>query len=472
MRGAIRLVAVDARAAAVGLAPGLSLADARSRVPELVVADHDATADLALLDRLADRCLRFTPQVELDPPDGLVLDISGCAHLFGGEAQLADQLVARLTRSGLAVRHAVGPTPDAARAFARFATPPAPDEAAAILRLPVAALRLDPDATVALTRAGLKTVGDIVRRPTAMVAARFGAEAVAALARLTGGVDTPLTPHRAPPAISAERRFAEPVASTAYVLEVAAALAGEVARQMEARDRGGRRFELLLFRSDGALRRLDVETGHATRDPQAMMRLIRERIDSLDDPLDPGFGYDLVRFDVPRVEPLAAVQLKLEGGAVADAEVAALIDRLSTRLGRGRVRRFVPVDSHIPEQAQLMLPAVDAVEPKPWTAPDPGEPPLRPLHLFDPPQPIDVIAGVPDGPPQRFRWRRGVHDVARSEGPERIAPQWWRRRDGKGLTRDYYRIEDMRGRRYWIFRHGLYGDEKPDPGWYLHGVFA
>ena len=103
--------------------------------------------------------------------------------------------------------------------------------------------------------------------------------------------------------------------------------------------------------------------------------------------------------------------------------------------------------------------------------PEPGEPPTRPFHLFDPPQPIEVIAEVPDGPPHQFRWRRATHAVRRYEGPERIAAEWWRRRDNGGLTRDYYRVEDVHGRRYWLFRHGLY-DEKPDPRWYIHGVFA
>ncbi|HWL47179.1 MAG TPA: DNA polymerase Y family protein, partial [Sphingomonadaceae bacterium] len=199
--------------------------------------------------------------------------------------------------------------------------------------------------------------------------------------------------------------------------------------------------------------------------------LFRERIEALADPLDPGFGFDLIRLSVPVIEPLAPAQLRLEGGALAEGELAALVDRLSTRLGRGRFRRFQPRDTHIPDQAALALPAVAAPPPARWPAPPAGEPPLRPLHLFDPPQPIEVIAEVPDGPPCRFRWRRVLHEVTRYEGPERLAAEWWRRDGPPGLTRDYYRVEDARGRRFWLFRHGLY-DEKPDPGWYLHGLFA
>jgi protein ImuB len=206
------------------------------------------------------------------------------------------------------------------------------------------------------------------------------------------------------------------------------------------------------------------------------MRLMSERIETLSDPIDPGFGFDLIRLSVPVTEPLSVSQLRLEGGAAREAEVSALIDRLSTRLGRNRVRQLVAQDTHIPEQMQLELPAVETCEPSAsWPKPEAGEPPLRPLHLFDPPQPIDVVAEVPDGPPHRFRWRRKFHEVRRFEGPERIASEWWKRRDGAvdkaGLTRDYYRVEDARGRRFWVFRHGLY-EEKPDPRWYLHGLFA
>jgi protein ImuB len=268
----------------------------------------------------------------------------------------------------------------------------------------------------------------------------------------------------------------EPVVRTEYALQVLGELAAETARQLEERGQGGRRFEAYFFRSDGLVRPLAVETSRPSRDPALVMRLMNERVEGLSDPIDPGFGFDLIRLSVPVTEPLAVTQLKLEGGAAGEAEVAGLIDRLSTRLGRDRVRRLVAQDTHIPEQMQLALPAFEAGPPSAgWPQSAAGEPPLRPLHLFDPPQPIDVIAEVPDGPPHRFRWRRKFHEVKRFEGPERIASEWWKRKDGAvdraGLTRDYYRVEDVRGRRFWVFRHGLF-DEKASPKWYLHGLFA
>ncbi|TPG17667.1 DNA polymerase Y family protein [Sphingomonas koreensis] len=466
-RGAMRLVAVDAAAAALGLAPGLSLADARVRTPDLAIADHDPHADARLLARLADACDRYTPMVATDLFDGLTLDITGSGHVFGDEGDMIADLARHAELWRVTVRVAVADTPEAAQALARYG-----DGGDDIDALPVAALRCDEETALALRRAGLRTIGDLADRPTAPLAARFGASTTDALARLLGRADSRITPRRASPALRFERRFAEPIARTADVLTVIADLTGDAARAMDRRGKGGRRFAARLFRSDGETRDLAIETSVPTRDVALVSRLFVERIDALADPIDPGFGFDLIRLAVPVLEPLAPTQLELEGGEVRDGELIALIDRLSTRLGRDRVRRLAPCDTHIPEQATLALPAVEAPAPEPWPSPMPGEPPLRPIHLFDPPQPIDVTAAAfPDGPPRRFRWRRTQHDVTRYEGPERIAAQWWRRDDNAGLTRDYYRIEDARGRRFWVFRHGLYREQEA-PRWYIHGLFA
>jgi len=476
VKSALRLTAVDQAARSLGLELGTTLADARARVPELQAVERDEEGDRAWLERIADGCIRYTPMVTLDLPQGLILDVTGCTHLFGGEAGLVADVEARMAALRMTLRLAFASTPAAAHALARYRALAVKGEAAAIRKLPVAALELEAEATQGLLRAGLKTIGDMAARPMAGLAVRFGGEAVTALRHLLGEISRPIKPRIPLVPILAERRFAEPVARTDYALEVLGELAAEAARQLEQVQAGGRRFEAAFFRSDGLVRPLIVETSQPTRDPALVIRLFGERIEGLSDPIDPGFGFDLIRLSVPVVEPLAAAQLRLEGGAARDAEVAALIDRLSTRLGRERVRRLAPVDTHIPEQMQLALPAVEAGAPAAaWPASVSGEPPMRPLHLFDPPQPIEVIAEVPDGPPHRFRWRRAFHEVKRFEGPERIAGEWWKRRDGAvdrpGLARDYYRVEDARGRRFWIFRHGLY-EEKPDPKWYLHGLFA
>ena len=469
----MRLTACDASALRLGLVAGMTLADARARVPDLAVMDADPVADLHWLERIADACDRFTPLVEAEPADGLILDMTGCLHRFDGEAALIAAVEARMRRWASHVRLAIAGTPEGARALARFQSAPAHDEAAALRRLPVAALEMDSEREKGLRRAGLKTIGDLADRPSAPLAARFGAELIDRLDRVLGRSDSRITPRRALPSIVLERSFAEPIATADAAMTVIGDLAGDAAAMLEERRRGGRRFVARLYRSDGHVIDLAVESGLPLRDPSRIRCLFQERVGALADPIDPGFGFDMIRLSVPRDEPLAAAQLALEGGEAREEAVAALIDRLSTRVGRNRVRRFVARDSHIPEQASLALPAIEPGSPAAWPKPEQGEPPLRPIHLFDPPQPVEVIAGLPDSPPQRFRWRRTLHEVARAEGPERIGAQWWRNAPGDpGLTRDYYRVEDVRGRRFWLFRHGIYGEERADPRWYVHGLFA
>ncbi len=492
-KGAMRIMALNEVALELGLAPGMMLADARARVPDLLTAPHDPVADAALLASIADDCDRYTPSVALDLPSGLILDITGCEHIWGGENELVSALAARLAHAGFTIRLALAETPDRARAMARHGEallsasrrrPPGSVNEARMgyagegdSRLPIAALDLTLESGTALRRAGLYTVDDIAARPRTPFAARFGEGLTAKLARVLGEEDVRITPRRAVPALFILRRFAEPVAVSGFVLETIGAMAREAEAGLRARGQGGRRFEVSLYRSDGAVQRVGVETGRPARDPALIVRLFAERLDALADPLDPGFGYDAMRLDVPVTEALETTQSDFEGKDGGGEDLGALTDRLGARLGRERVRRFAPGNSHIPELAAFTHAASAPPFPATWEACAPGEPPARPLHLLDPPQLVEVIAEVPDGPPRRFRWRRRMHDIVLHEGPERIASEWWKRRDAHkpgqgGLTRDYFRVEDSAGRRFWLFRHGLYGAEKPNPDWYVHGVFA
>ncbi len=454
--GANRIAAVSAQAGD-GLV-GLTLADARGRVPALLTVAHDEAADAALLARLADACERFSPTVALAPPQTVLIDITGCPG-----AALPCDAVALAARLGLTAVAAVAATPDAATARARFGLiAPAADPA----DLPVDALDL-PAIHGALRRSGLTTIGALAARPTAPLAARFGAEVPVRVARLMGHDDRRLVPRRTPPAILADHRFAEPVVDTDAVLVILDRLIAEVARRLGERGQGGRRFTAQLFRCDGQVTRLTVAAGQPTREAARIARLFRERVASLNDPLDPGFGYDLLRLGVLLAEPLGTTQLGLDGDGRDGAALADLVDRLATRLGPARVRTLARGDSHVPERAAFDRPFAPAGAA--WPPPAAGEPPHHPLHLFTTPQPIEVIAEVPDGPPRSFRWHRRRHDVHRAEGPERIAAEWWR--DADGRTRDYYRLEDSLGRRFWVFRDGLFG-EAATPAWYLHGLFA
>ena len=470
-QGAQKLFAVDRRAAALGLVPGLSLAEALARIRPLAVVAADPAADAAWLAALATLCERFTPLVALDPPEGLLLDITGCAQLFGGEAGLRADIRKRLRQVGLTVRDGIGQTPDAARALARFGEPgAAPD----VTSLPIAALGLPPATMLALSRTGLSTIGDLAARPMAGLAARFGADLPQRLARVLGQEDVRIVPRRPPAACTVERHFLEPIVQAQAVERVLDGLMREVADLLAERGLGGSAFEASLFRSDGQIRRILVETSGPSRDVAAILRLFALRIDALNVPVDAGFGIDAVRLAVMRTAPLAPAQPDLDNNVGEAAHVFGLVDRLVARFGGDRVLRFAARDTHHPTRVTRQMPAQQPTpvprkaHPKLWAPP--AGPPGRPLSLFDPPLPIEVLAEVPDGAPVHFRWRRALHNVTRAEGPERIAPEWWHdEQEQETLTRDYYRLEDAQGRRFWVFREGLHAETAC---WFLHGLFA
>jgi protein ImuB len=480
---ALVVVACDARATQGGLMPGMPLATARAMHPLLDIVDHDPFADAALLGAVADWCDRFTPLVALDGDDGLLLDITGCAHLFGDEAELLRTLTVALTRQGFAVSAAIAGTAVAARALTRGAprTIVAPGgEARAVAPLPVAALGVADAIVRGLRRAGLVTIGDVLARQSSELAARFGESFVAVLRQATGDDDAPISPRKPAPDYVVDKRFAEPVATIEVILPTLLALARLLIAAMERNGKGARQLVASFFRSDGAVRSISVEAGQPVTRVEVVQRLFTEKLDALADPLDPGFGFDLIRLAASCSVTVTEAQRGFDTTAHQAEDVAALADTLSARLGARRVVRYLPQDTHIPERAALAVP-VQHCPPEPSDAPWPAradEPPLRPLRLLQTPEPVEVLAEVPDGPPAQFTWRRVTHRVARAEGPERIAMEWWRAAT-PGLTRDYFRIEDETGSRFWLYRDGLYGSEvmpAPDgsgqPRWYMHGLFA
>jgi len=440
---------------------------------------EDQAADARLLDAIADWCQRYTPLIAIDPPDGILLDIGGCAHLFGGEAQLRNDLVERMTGFGFSARVAVAATIGAASATARFGDTEIAatgSERDLLASLPLAALRLPSDMVAALARLGLKSICDILDLPRAPLAARFGAELLRQLDRALGREHEPLTPLRPVAPYVAERNFHEPIAREEDVLATVERLAARLKSALTARGDGARRLELALFRTDGVVKRIAAGTSRPLRDPDAIRALFVERLAALGDEIDPGFGFDLARLSVLVAESCPEHQIGF-GSREDQAELDRLVDRLSARLGRRRVSRLVAHDSHIPELAAAAMPAQEQREPG-WDAfrRFRAEAVLspRPLRLLAKPEPIDdVFALVPDGPPVRFRWRRALHEVVVAEGPERIAGTWWSEQDGP--ARDYFRVEDKAGLRFWLFRSGLYRDmarRLAAPRWFLHGMYA
>jgi protein ImuB len=476
-RNAEILIAVDDSAERRGLTPGLALAQARAMHLDLVAEPEDAQADAQLLARIADWCARYTPLVAIDAPDGLLLDIGGCAHLFGGEAALIKDLVARLTGFGFAVRAAIADTIGAAWAVAHFATQrivASGTERALLAPLALAALRLPGDTVAVLKRVGLKRIGDIAELPRGPLAARFGGELLRQLDRALGREPEPLSPLQPVPSYLAERRFAEPIAREEDVLAATERLARQLCAMLERRGEGARHVELRLFRTDGAVRSLMAGTSRPIRDPLAIRKLFVERLAALGDELDPGFGFDLARLSVLTAEPSSPTQVSL-GQAENAADLDGLVDRLAARLGARRVGRMMAQDSHIPELAAMTVPAQAHADRDGagWAAfrafREAAELGPRPLRLLAKPEPIIITPMIVDAPPLRFQWRRAWHDVVAAEGPERIEAEWWAE-DGD-RARDYFRVDDRNGHRFWLFRAGLYRDARA-PLWFMHGLFV
>jgi protein ImuB len=473
------VVAVDATAEQVGLKQGVALAQARAMHPHLIAAPEDQAADTLLLEALADWCQRYTPLVALDGCDGILLDISGCAHLFGSEHKLRHDLLARVRELGFSARAAIASTIGVAWAAARFDAIPialSGQERELLAPLPLAALRLPTDTVAELARLGLKRIGDLLDLPRAPLVARFGMKLLRNLDRALGREDEPLTPRHPVAPYMAERSFPEPIAHQEGVLATIELLAVRMQVALISRGEGARSLELALFRTEGAVKRVTTGTSRPLRDPAAIRALFVERLARAGDEIDPGFGFDLVRLSALVAEPCPDEQIGL-GTCNEPVELDRLIDRLSARLGRNRVGRLAAKDNHIPELAAQAIPAQTASRVDlGWGRfrhfrSDVGLS-IRPLRLLARPEPLnDLLALVPDGPPVRFRWRRAWHEVIAAEGPERIAGAWWSH-DGGGPTRDYFQVEDRDGLRFWLFRSGLYREGGCAPGWFMHGLYA
>lgn len=473
-RGTRRLAAVDECAAALGLMAGQKAADALALVPHLVTADHDPAADRAALEALCDWCVRFSPAVAVDGDDGLFLDITGTDHLWGGEAGMLVDLMARLARWGVPARAAIADTAGAAWALARFgpdlAIAPPERQREVIAPLPVAALRLGEAAEAQLPRLGLHRIGQVLALPRAQLAKRFGLATVLRLDQALGQAAEALTFRRPASPWFDRLAFFEPISAPEDLARVAADALALICARLEAEGRGAKRFEVVFHRLDGRSFPVRVGLARIGRDAQRLAKLVKPKLDMV----DPGFGIEVVTVHASAVEPMAAAQERLDADAAASADetLAPLIDRLVNRLGENRVWRADPFESHVPERSVVRVGPLDPPSAARWDADRP-----RPVRLFKRPEAIVAIAAeLPDYPPRLFTWRGRAHRVRRAEGPERIGQEWWRAgvargETGPGKVRDYYRVEDDAGGRFWIFRQGLYGGEDA-PKWWIHGLFG
>lgn len=491
--GGPRVTARNRAAQKAGIAVGELLSNARSKVLDLQVRDADPAADAAALARLALWAQRYSPTVSVydadSGADGLFLEITGCAHLFGGEAALLEDMARRLSSFGLVPRLGIADTAGTAWAVSHHGATAhtivaSGDETLTLQGLPLAALRLESPALSLLRRLGLKRIGEIMGAPRAPFAARFEADLLLRLDQALGRAPEPLVPITPPPRYHAQASFLEPIFSCEHVLVAATRLLQTLAGDLVRDGTGARLVRLLLFRVtsrtsleevSGVLS-LDIGLAAPSRDPQHIARLVALRLERLGaSALDTDFGFEAAAVHVLVAEPYDERQSALTFDTrQADPEaLVGLVDRLGQRLGAGAVRSPIPIQSHTPERAlALASPSAagfaEAAASNAWNTDTPVGP--RPTLMLAQPEAAEVIALIPDGPPRQFRWRGVLHQVTQAQGPERITPEWWRRTGEP--TRDYYLVQDTAGRRFWLYRAGLFEPGSLTPDWYVHGACA
>ncbi|MBF9232189.1 Y-family DNA polymerase [Microvirga alba] len=465
--GSRRLIgAVDRAARALGLRAGQTIAHAQALVPNLHIVDATPEEDRASLNELARWCIGYSPIVAPNPPDGIWIDIAGAAHLFGGEEKLVAHLVRRLTTQGIQAMASVADAPGTAWAVARYGHQAlvSPGRAIdAIAGLPVAALRLSAETVDGLHRLGVERIGQLAAMPRAPMVRRFGKDVALRLDQAFGQVFEPLNPLL--PKETPLRRvgFTEPIGRLEDLAAVVQRLAQLLCHDLTRSALGIRRLDLIFERVDRRSVALRVGTAKATRDAKHLAKLFDERLQTV----DPGFGIEAAILIASKVEPLSDKQVEaaeLGSDGASGVDLSRLVDRLGARLGPKHVYRLAPVESRLPERSMQRIPALAPMTGLTW--PD-GLP--RPTRLLDPPESVTATALLPDHPPAFFIWRRVRHRVVRADGPERITGEWWLSDKERSSLRDYYRVENEQGARFWLFR-----DAPADQGgrWWLHGVFA
>lgn len=463
------VLAADAAARAAGLRPGMPVTKAQVLVPSLIVQDADPSADAEALGRLAIWLLRLAPIVAPDPPDGIVIDSTGADHLHGGETAMLDGLIGRLAMSGVTARAAIADSWGAAHALARYAARPTiiapPGHRQSILEpLPLSALRIAASAVEGLRTLGFERIGDLLALPRAPLALRFGPEIGRRIDQALGDTAEPIEPIRPADLIEVRRAFAEPIGAAETIARYVGKLVVKLCDLLEERGLGARRLDLICHRVDGRAQAVRVGMAAPVRDAKRLTRLLCDRIETI----SPGFGIEVMALCATVAEPLErkqTVSSLVEEGAP---DVSDLIDTLMNRVGKRAIYRLAPVASDVPERSVSRIPAMAADTGATW----PGHWP-RPSRLLAHPEPVEAVALLPDHPPVSFTWRGVRRRVKRADGPERVFGEWWKRDAELAAVRDYFRVEDDAGERYWLYRAGDGEDAATGSHrWFLHGVFG
>ncbi|MBI1685187.1 DNA polymerase Y family protein [Caulobacter hibisci] len=459
-------------AAQAGLRIGQAIAHATALVPGLVLHDLDPLADQAALHRLALWAQKlYSPTVAVDGDDGLVIDASGCAHLFGGEEKMLIDLRARLAKAGFVAQVAIADSWGGAHALARFSRRSvfvvAPGQTGLqIADLPLAGLRLPADLVENAGKLGFDTIAELEATAKGPLARRLGMEPVRRLDQAFGRVAEPIEPVMAAQTVRARKVFAEPIGAPETMARYLTLLVDELCVALEAASLGAKRLDAWFHRVDNQIVAARLSLAKPSRDAKRMVKLLCEKLEAV----DPGFGVEAIVLAAFLAEPLSYRQDEAGLGQArkASADLTGLVDTLSNRLGADHVYRLASTQSDLPERSVRKAPALDPLEAHAWPIDWP-----RPTRLFRHPEPIDTVALLPDAPPAAFSWRGARRRVLRADGPERVFGEWWKADGELARSRDYFQVEDEAGERFWIYRDG--DGEDPQSGsqrWFMAGVFG
>jgi protein ImuB len=463
-RGRMMIRAASASAEVMGIESGMVVADARAVLPSLQVFDDKPGLTEKLLHALAEWCIRYTPIVGVDLPDGLLLDITGCAHLWGGERAYLKDMVTRLRGSGYDVRAAIADTIGTAWAVCRYGTvtpvvrPGA--QAAALSLLPPAALRLEADTLERMQKLGFGQVGSFMSIPSSVLRRRFGPQLLYRLDQALDGAGEIIEPIQPVEQYQERLPCLEPIRTATAILIALRKLLEMLCARFVKEGKGLRKGIFKCYRMDGKIEQIEIGTNSASCNVEHLFKLFELKVSTI----EPDLGIELFIMEAPVVEDINQVQETLWNisGSNDQSEIAELLDRLAGRGGGNIIHRYLPDEHYWPERS---IKTALSIQEKPqfsWRTDRP-----RPVNLLPKPERIEVSAPIPDYPPMLFRYQGKVYTIKKADGPERIEQEWWLQ---EGLHRDYYSVEDERGARYWIFRLGHYDENKRE--WFIHGFFA
>jgi protein ImuB len=461
--GRMVITAANALAQTQGVFIGMVVADARAIIPSLHTIDDLPTLSEKLLKKFAEWCIRFTPVAAVDPPDGLILDATGCAHLWSGEDPYVNEIIRRIKDIGYDVRAAMADTIGAAWAIARFTQQHVIEhgkQIQALLSLPPAALRLEADALERLQKLGLRQVKSILSIPRPALKRRFGQQLILRLDQALGNEEEHIEPVQPIELLQERLPCLEPIA-TATGIEIALKRLLEMLCTRLQQEQQGLRLAIFKgYRIDGKIEKIEIGTNRASANKQHLFKLFEIKLPSI----EPALGIELFTLEAPKVEEVSPTQEKLWEGSCGldDMALSELVDRLTNKIGTEAIHRYLPDEHYWPERS---IKVTASLQDKPTTEWKVDKP--RPIQLLSKPEPIQVAAPIPDYPPMLFRYKGKVHNIKKADGPERIEQEWWLQ---EGQHRDYYCVEDEDGNRYWLFRSGHY--EEKSNQWFIHGFFA